>query len=161
MLASELDKVLTLAEELDSDLTTVMTVNARHICALEIAEDYTELACQHGNAGLCFVAGNPSYLTEEERQFDAKSRVSDLVRFCRKELSSAPIFVGTEGLREWAFELCREYSTIPFMLLGGAVEEHASKVRLKGIHDGVGVYCPCDLSNKTDHELIESFGQYA
>jgi hypothetical protein len=161
MTAQELQNILSLAEELESDLTTVMTVNARHLSAFDIARDYVEVASQHENAGLCFVAGNPSYLSEEERKFDAKSRIRELVLVSRTRLPSAPIFVGSEGLLELASELGAEYSAIPFMLLGGSIEDQLSKLRSNGIGDDIAVYCPCHLSSQTAGALIKSFGHYA
>jgi len=161
MTAQELDNILSLAEELESDLTTVMTVNARHLSAFDIARDYVEVQSQHENAGLCFVAGNPSYLSEEERKLDAKSRITELVRYSRTSLPSAPIFVGSEGLLELAAELGAEYSAIPFMLLGGLIEDQVSRLRSNGIGDGTAIYCPCHLSSQTTGGLVKSFGHYA
>lgn len=161
MSALELDKVLSLCEEIESDLTTVITVNARHQSAFDIANDYMEVMCQHENAGLCFVAGNPSYLLEEERKIDARSRIRELVRSSRNKLPSARIFVGSEGLLELTSELADDYSTIPFMLLGVSIEDQLSKLRSQGIGNGAAVYCPCRLSSQTSGALIKSFGHYA
>ncbi len=161
MTAQELDNILRLAEELKSDLTTVMTVNARHLSAFEISNDYVEAISQHKNAGLCFVAGNHAYLSEEERKLDAKSRILELVTTSRNRLQSAPIFVGSEGLTELASELAAEYSAIPFMLLGGSTEDQISKLRSNGNGNGTAIYCPCDLSSETTGSLIRSFGHYA
>ena len=159
MSALELDNVLSLAEELESNLTTIMTVNARHSSAFQILNGYLDVMSQHRNAGLCFVAGNPSYLTEEEHRLDPKSRITRLVRAAGNRLPSAPLFIGSEGLQGLVSELTLEYSAIPFMLLGRSLEDQASSVRSNG--SGTAVYCPSDLSRENDQDLLKSFGQYA
>jgi hypothetical protein len=155
----ELENILSIAEELESNLTTIMTINARHRPALLALKDYANVISQHGNAGLCIVAGNPSYLTGKERRLDPKSRVTELVRASRNALPSAPIFVGSEGLQELASELALECSAVPFMLLGRSTEDPASGLRFDG--NEPAVYCPSDLLSEEDGELIKSFGQYA
>lgn len=161
MTAQEVDNILRLAEEFKSGLTTVMTINARHLSAFEITNDYVETISQHKNAGLCFVAGNHSYLSEEERKLEAKSRILELVKTTRSKLQSAPIFVGSEGLTDLASELAAEYSAIPFMLLGGSTEDQISKLRSSGNGNGTAIYCPCHLSDETPRTLIKSLGHYA
>jgi hypothetical protein len=112
----------------------------------------------HNNTGLCIVAGNSSYLTEQERTVDPVSRVAELVRVGRNQLRSAPIFVGSEGLRDLVPELTLRYSAIPFMLLGPSVDQTS---RMVADNCGTAVYCPCKLSNGDNEELIKSFGYYA
>jgi hypothetical protein len=155
----ELENLLSFQEELESDLTTIITINARHTAATKVLSEFIQAAHQHKNVGLCVVAGNPSYLTEEERTLDASSRIIELVRATRNELPSTPIFVGSEGLEDVASQLATDYSTVPFMLLSRAVDEHATRLSHNG--NGSAVYCPSDLSNRTEEELINSFGQYA
>lgn len=157
--ALELDRLLSLAEELESNLTTIVTVNARHSSAFQVLNCYVEAMSQHRNAGLCFVAGNPSYLTEEERRLDPKSRITQLVRAGRNQLPNVPIFIGAEGLQDLASELTLEYSAIPFMLLDRSIEDQVCGLRSDG--NGTAVYCPSDLSSENDRELIKAFGQYA
>ena len=98
MSPSELDTLLGWVEELESDLTIVVTVNARHQTAFELNAEYTESMRQHGNGGLCFVAGNPTYLSEDERELDGESRIVELVKSSRSKLPSTPIFLGSEGI---------------------------------------------------------------
>jgi hypothetical protein len=151
--------MLSLYRELGTNLTTVLTVNARHYCAFDITKDYAKIICEHQNAGLCFVAGNPVYLTEEEHRLDTKSRIRQLVKEARLVLPSATIFVGSEGFLDLASELSARYSVIPFILLDGSIQDQLSKLRANS--NGAAVYCPSYLAKATDEMLIQSFGQYA
>jgi hypothetical protein len=162
MAASELDRLLTYCEEQDADLTTVLTVNARHSDAFEILGEYLEVSSQHSNAGFCFVAGNPIYLSEEERQLDTKSRMCGLVTCARRTLKSAPIFIGSEGQLELAMELAEKHTAIPFMLLGSSVHDLAARLLSSDVCDGIGVYCPYLFSEIDDQDLqIRTLGLYA
>jgi hypothetical protein len=159
MSAQEFDAILSFVEELESDLTTVATINARHSSAFELTKDYLEVASQHENAGFCFVAGNRSYLTEEDRKLDPQPRIKELVGSSRTMLPSAKIFVGTEGLFELAFQLGIKYATIPFALLGDSGEHQISNLPKRSVD--TGIYCPCIFSSQPAERLVKSFGHYA
>lgn len=160
--ASELQKVLSSCSERNAKLTTVLTINARHSNAFDNLKDYADVVSQYHNAGFCFVAGNSAYLSEEEKQLDAKSRLRELVTMTRDGLGSVPIFVGSEGQLELASELVAKYSCIPFMLMGGSVQDRVSRMFPDGAWNEVGVYCPYLLSESGDDEVqIKALGQYA
>lgn len=159
MSGREFDAILSSTEELESDLTTVATINARHSFAFELTKDYLEVASQHENVGFCFVAGNRVYLTEEERKLDPQSRIRELVSSIRAQLPSAKIFVGTEGLFELAFQLGIKYSAIPFALLGDSGEHRISNLPNSSVN--TGIYCPCIFSTQPAEKLVKSFGHYA
>ena len=162
MSATEFDGLLMLCEGLRSKLGIVVTVNARHLNAFDLARDLIEVISNQGNGGLCFVAGNPAYLSEEERQLDAVSRIRRLVETGRKTLPSAPIFVGSEGILEIAAQLAAEYSVIPFMLLDASIQDRVSRLQATRLNDGTAVYSPCYLSGSTNaRSLIQFLGAYA
>jgi hypothetical protein len=161
MAGSDLDRLLTVSGELDPDLTTVVAINARHSRAFEIAEEYTEVMSQHGNGGLCFVAGNSAYLSEEERTLSAAVRIRQLVETNRTKLPLAEIFVGSEGVANLASELAADYSAIPFMLLNGNIQTRVSRYRSKVPCGEIAVYCPCYLLEADNEALIRTLGLYA
>jgi hypothetical protein len=139
-----------------------MTLNARHSTTYDNLKEYTEIISQYNNAGFCFVAGNPVYLSEEERQVDAKSRMRELVTIARSSLESGPIFIGSEGQFELAMELAAKYATIPFMLMDGSVQDQASRMLSNDTCNEIGLYCPYLLSESGNDELlIQTLGQYA
>ena len=160
MAGSDLDRLLTVSGELDLDLTTVVAINARHSRAFEIAEEYTEVMSQHGNGGLCFVAGNSAYLSEEERNLDAAARMWQLVESSRAKLPMAQIFVGSEGFTDLASELAADYSAIPFMLLSRNVQTQTSRFRSKAPASEIAVYCPCYLLGANNEALVQTLGLY-
>jgi len=155
MTPNEFNDILCLGEELGSDLTTIVTINARHECAFQLTDEYVQVMERHENGGLCFVAGNPTYLTNEERDADVRSRIGDLVKTSRERLAGTPIFVGSEGLRDLTSELAESHSVIPFMLLGG----HDGELNPGGTE--AAVYCPCYLSFDDETKLIKALGPYA
>ncbi|HUK50640.1 MAG TPA: hypothetical protein VLV18_06350 [Terriglobales bacterium] len=159
MSATELNNLLDLADSIDTRLTTVLTINARHQFAMNLTAEYAEVMQAYRNVGLCFVAGNPAYLTSEERRLDIKSRITDLVKMSRVGLPDAEIFVGSEGLDGTSSELAAEYSTIPFMLLGPQVHDQAADF----LQDTAvsAVYCPCNMSATNDADLVKALGSYA
>lgn len=160
--ASELNEILASCEEQDANLKTIVTLNARHSIAFDILREYVEVISQHGNAGFCFVAGNPVYLSEEEKQLDAKSRMKGLVTDVRSSLESAPIFIGSEGQFDLTMELSAKYAAIPFMLMGSSVQDQVSRALSNDACNEVGVYCPYLFSENGDHDSqIETLGQYA
>ena len=162
MAASELSEILASCGELDTNLTTILTLNARHLVAFEILREYVEVISQHGNAGFCFVAGNPVYLSEEEKQLDARSRMREFVTDARTRLESTPIFIGSEGQLELAVELSAKYATIPFMLMSSSVQDQVSRALSNDACNSVGVYCPYLFSeNGPNESQIETLGQYA
>ena len=153
MTPAKLDRNIAYLTESESDLTLIMTINARHASAFDHARDYVEVIRQSGNAGFCFVAGNATYLTEEERVSDAVGRLTELVAQTRRTLPEAPIFVGSEGLAGFTHRLSEEHSTIPFALLGS---------KESNLEDGtVAVYCPCYLAADSETERIRALGSYA
>jgi len=160
MSPTEIDRTLALLHELESELNLILTINARHRAAFDTARDYSEVIAHHGNAGLCFVAGNPIYLSEEERHLDAKDRLMELVASSRHKLPSAPIFLGSEGLHDITITLSQKYSVVPFVLLDSSAQAKASSIRSKSKKE-TGVYCPCHLSADGDGSLIKAFGAYA
>jgi len=160
MTGTELERILSHCEELHSDLKMILTVNARHTAASGIAGEYGEIMRQHNNAGLCFVAGNRAYLSEDEHDLDAALRIRQLVECGRNQLPDAPIFIGSEGQLGLAAELSSRYSVIPFMLLDGSLEENVATLRSANAGRKTAVYCPCHLGGDASN-LVESFGFYA
>jgi len=160
MSPTEIDRTLALLHELESELSLILTINARHLTAFDTAKDYSEVIGQHGNAGLFFVAGNPAYLSEEERRLHARDRLTELVTSSRDKLPSAPIFVGSEGLHDITITLSRKYSVVPFVLLDSSAQAKVSSIRSKSKKE-TGVYCPCHLSADGEGVLIKAFGSYA
>jgi hypothetical protein len=159
MSPGELDDLLALVNSTQTDLTTVLTINVRHQGTFNLTAEYTEVMRNHGDTGLCFVAGNPAYLTHEERQLDIKSRITDLVKMSRAKLPSAPIFVGSEGLDGISSKLAAEYSTIPFMLLGPQVHDQAADFLREAAISAV--YCPSSMSTGKETDLVRTLGPYA
>ncbi len=158
---SELDSLLSWVEELESNLTIVVTVNARHRSAFDLIAEYTESMRQHDNGGLCFVAGNPTYLCEEECELDGESRILELVKTSRSKLPSAPIFLGSEVMHPSSLQVAASYNVIPFMLLG---KRTMSTLAERNSTDGVSesaVYCPAYLSAHNEKKLVKALGPYA
>ena len=87
-----LDTLLGWVEELASDLTIVVTVNARHQTAFELNAEYIESLRQHGTAGFV-LSWELHVLSEEERELDGESRIVELVKSSRSKLPSTPTFL--------------------------------------------------------------------
>jgi len=161
MSATELDSLLGWVEEVESDLTIVVTVNARHQAAFELNAEYVESLRQHANGGLCFVTGNPTYLSEDERELDGESRIVELVKTSRSKLPSAPIFLGSEGMHPLSVQLAASHNVIPFMLLGKkTLNTIAERNSAYGVAESA-VYCPAYLSAHNERKLVKALGPYA
>ena len=153
MTTTQLDRNLSYLTEIGNDLLLVLTINARHASAFELAGDYAEVIRKNGNGGFCFVAGNMTYLTQEERMLDAASRVTELVAKARQSLPDAPIPVGSEGLTSFTGRLWEEHSAVLFALLGSKDSK---------LEDGTkAVYCPCCLAADGDTQRVRALGAYA
>jgi len=161
MPATELDSLLSWLEELGSNLTTVVTINARHQTAFDLSAEYAECMRQHDNGGLCFVAGSSTYLSEEERELDGESRIIELVKTSRSKLPSAPIFLGSEGMHPLSLQVAASHNVIPFMLLGKkTLNTLAERNSIYGVSESA-VYCPAYLSPHDEKKLVKAFGPYA
>jgi hypothetical protein len=161
MSPTELDRNLSLLTETGSELRFIVTINARHLTAYDLTKEYSEVIAGCPNAGFCFVAGNPSYLSEAEQRLDASTRLAELVETTRNRLPFAPIFVGSEGLTDLTSRLSREFAAIPFILLDSAVLDKMAGFCSGPMETLGGVYCPCYLSGDEDGKLIKAFGGYA
>ena len=157
---SGLERNLSLLHEAESEVELILTINARHMVAHHIIREYSEVIEQYANAGFCFVAGNPTYLSEEEKALKAGPRLAELVSACRGRLPLAPIFVGSEGLTDLTLTLADKYSTIPFRLLDSRGPARTTKIE-PNEPDGAAVYCPCSLSVHNEMRTIRTFGPYA
>jgi len=161
MNTKELDRSLSFLRETESDLELILTINARHMVALETVRDYCEVIGQYGNGGFCFVVGNPTYLSEEERRLDAGAMLAELVTACRHRLPLASVFVGSEGYAELTSSLSEKYSTIPFALLDSRVPDKATRVGASEEDGRAAIYCPCYLSADSEMQMIRALGLYA
>ncbi len=98
---------------------------------------------------LCLVAGNPAYLTEEERRRPASGSLASAVEHVFEELGpDAEVFVGTERVERAVEELCRRLSVIPFLLLDDHRLELLERLRPNG--NRLAVYVPFAVGPKRE-----------
>ncbi len=100
-------------------------------------------------ASLCLVAGNPSYLTEEERRKPAGKLLASAAELVIRELGSdAEVFVGTEKVERTVERLCAEHNVVPFLLLDDHSPELLARFRPNG--NRLAVYVPFAVSTGRD-----------
>jgi hypothetical protein len=109
-------------------------------------------------ASLCLVAGNPSYLTEEERRRSAGELLHSAVKLVAGELGpETEAFVGTERVERTVERLCAEHNVVPFLLLDDHSPELLARFRPNG--NRLAVYVPFAVSTRRD-EAVSSLLPY-
>jgi hypothetical protein len=103
-------------------------------------------------ASLCLVAGNPAYLTEEERRRPAGGLLASAVKRVIGELGpETEVFVGTERVERVVEGLCMQRNVVPFLLL----DDHSPEllVRLRPNSNRLAVYVPFAVGQRRDDTI--------
>jgi hypothetical protein len=103
-------------------------------------------------ASLCLVAGNPAYLTEEERKLSAGGLLASAVKRVIGELGpETEIFVGTERVEKVVARLCAEHNVVPFLLL----DDHSPELlaRLRPNSNRLAVYVPFAVGPRREEAI--------
>lgn len=100
-------------------------------------------------ARVALVAGNPAYLTDDERRRRIAPRLA-------AALDRAPdAWVGTEGIERVAIAI----GATQFELLGPATERRVEDLRAVGFEGGFAVYAPTVLDDDED-TILDALGPY-
>lgn len=100
-------------------------------------------------AGVALVAGNPAYLTAEERRRPIAPRL-------RAAVDRVPdAWVGTEGIER----LAHATGATQFELLSPGTERRVRAIRASGFDGGVAVYAPTVLT-ADDDAVLDALGPY-
>jgi hypothetical protein len=161
---NELENLLKFSERCGFDLQTIVTVSARHACSLERTTRLAEVMARHENANLNLVAGNRTYLTEEEMMRPAAKELVRLARSARKILPDRTILIGTERLTKATLQISKEYGLIPFLLLDRALEIKIAQIQEENGNGGVALYVPYFATfgqTSIATEIVRRFWRYA
>ncbi len=127
----------------------VITLPVRRSDFPERLKGVMDLLSRSERASLCLVAGNPSYLTEEERRRSAGELLYSAVKLVAGELGpETEAFVGTERVERTVERLCAEHNVVPFLLLDDHSPELLARFRSNG--NRLAVYVPFAVSAKRD-----------
>lgn len=119
----------------------VITLPVRRSDFPERLKGVMRLLSRSERASLCLVAGNPAYLTEEERKRPAGGLLASAVKRVIGELGpETEVFVGTERVENVVARLCAEHNVVPFLLL----DDHSPELlaRLRPNSNRLAVYVP-------------------
>ena len=115
-------------------------------------KDVMRLLSRSERASLCLVAGNPAYLTEEERKLSAGGLLASAVKRVIGELGpETEIFVGTERVEKVVARLCAEHNVVPFLLL----DDHSPELlaRLRPNSNRLAVYVPFAVGPRREEAI--------
>ncbi|MDJ0274634.1 MAG: hypothetical protein NYU90_05475 [Aigarchaeota archaeon] len=140
---SSLDELAKRADE-SSGPRVVITVPVRRSDFPERLEGTMRILSRRDRASICLVAGNPAYLTEEERSRSAPRLLSLAAGRVLRELGKRiDVFVGTERVEGTVERLCKELDVVPFLLLDLHPPELLERFRPNG--NRLAVYVPFAL----------------
>jgi len=143
-----LDVLVRRADE-SSGPRVVITVPVRRSDFLERLEGTLRILSRRDRASLCLVAGNPAYLTEEERRRSAPRLLAYAAERVHRELGGrTEVFVGTERVERTVERLCRELDVVPFLLLDLHPPELLERLRPNG--NRLAVYVPFALGPSSE-----------
>jgi len=111
------------------DQLVVPTVPVRRSDYEERIREFVESLAGSSRAGLCIVAGNPHYLSEEEAARRAGPLLMEAAALSRARLGDLPIMVGTENVESAALKCCMRHRCMPFFLLDDGVENVVERYR--------------------------------
>jgi hypothetical protein len=130
----------------------VITLPVRRSDFPDRLKDVMRLLSRSERASLCLVAGNPAYLTEEERKLSAGGLLASAVKRVIGELGpETEIFVGTERVEKVVARLCAEHNVVPFLLL----DDHSPELlaRLRPNSNRLAVYVPFAVGPRREEAI--------
>jgi len=139
------------AEEVEGP-RVVITLPVRRSDFPERLKGVMRLLSRSERASLCLVAGNPAYLTEEERKMPAGGLLASAVKWVIGELGpETEVFVGTERVERVVAKLCAEHNVMPFLLL----DDHSPELLalLRPNSNRLAVYVPFAVGTKRDDAI--------
>jgi len=157
---SAFDRVLSLSEEGESGLLTVITLPVRRGDFEERFAETLEVLRSHWSGGLCLVAGNPAYLSGEEISKPAGHLLEAAVAAARRSIGSGLLMVGTENVLRPAVKAARKWRAIPFALLNGNSPDEIRWLSQETTMP-VAVYAPLHIGSKMSEEAERRLTTYA
>lgn len=156
---SDIAELVRLAEDVEGPIV-VPTVPVRRSDYEERIQEFVESLAGSSRAGLCIVAGNPHYLSEEEAARRAGPLLMEAAALSRARLGDLPIMVGTENVESAALKCCMRHRCMPFFLLDDGVENVVKRYR-SIIDVPVAVYAPFFIGDGLSREAEETIMAYA
>ncbi len=120
--------------------TPVFTLPVRRRDFRERFHAVLKSLADEGFGGLCLVAGNPAYLSEDELRVKARPLIMEAASRFREKAKDLTLFVGSENMLKTSRVAAQLYKAIPLMLLGPRLEEERAVV--SAVNGGFGVYVP-------------------
>jgi hypothetical protein len=156
---SDIAELVRLAEDVEGP-TVVPTIPVRRSDYEERIREFVESLAGSSRAGLCIVAGNPHYLSEEEAARRAGPLLMEAAALSRARLGDLPIMVGTENVESAALKCCMRHRCMPFFLLDEGVENFVESYR-NFLDVPVAVYAPFFIGDDLSREAEETIMAYA
>lgn len=154
------DRLLAYCEELGDGPIPVLTLPVRRSDFEARFAEALEILSSHKRGGLCLVAGNPAYLSEDEAARPPGRLLLEAARRARERLREGLLMMGTENVRRYAAEAAKDYGATPFILLDRMIED---EVRwFSGISSApVAIYAPLMLGAEAGIEAGKTLLSYA
>jgi hypothetical protein len=150
---SELENLLGLYP----NVKTFVTLAARRRDVDQLLSLYVSVIEEFGNAGLCVVAGNKSYLDEEEASQNAYKSVKRVLEQLRGRV--ARVLLGVEGMEKGLNELLSSYPDVtPFFLYDEEKLDMIGKYSAQGFEGAV--YVPYAI-DKPQADVVRMLADYA
>ena len=157
---SDYARLLEYAEELGDGPVAVLTLPVRRSDFEERFREALEILSGHGRGGLCLVAGNPAYLSEDEASRPPGRMLLESAARARERMGDGLLMMGTENVRRYAAEAARKWRLTPFILLDRLVEEEVRWFsRLSPAP--IAIYAPLMLGERADPAAEEKLLAYA
>ncbi len=139
------------------NVKTFVTLAARRRDADRLLSLYVPVIEEFGNAGLCVVAGNKSYLEGDEASRSAYKSVKRVLEQVRGRV--ARVLLGVEGIEKGLDDVLRSYpDVIPFFLYDEDRLEVIEKCSARGLEGAV--YVPYAI-DKPQADVVKALADYA
>jgi len=150
---SELEELLGLYP----NVKTFVTLAARRRDVNQLLSLYVPVVEEFGNAGLCIVAGNRSYLDGDEASQSAYKSIKKVLEQVRRRV--AKVLLGTEGIEKRLHEILNSHpDVVPFFLYDEEKFDLIEKCSAQGFEGAV--YVPYAI-DKPQLDVVKALADYA
>lgn len=136
----------------------VMTIPMRRSDGWVRVKEITELVNAHRFGGICLVAGNPAYLSQDEIRNNSSKLMREAGEYYRSICRFNLLMVGTENVVKTAAYLAEKFKAMPVMLLTPQMNHELSFYGNNGLSKAV--YAPFYFGTEPNHTIAEAIQAY-
>lgn len=136
----------------------VLTIPVRRNDVWNRLSECIEVLNGSGFGGVCLVAGNPAYLTDDEKRNKSSELMIQTAQQFRRRCRFNTLMVGTENIAKTAAKIAFEHRAVPVMLLTPAVSDESKLFSGDGLLKAV--YAPFVFGQDLPQKVTERIDSY-